>query len=163
VEDARWFQELANLRDSHGEPLTEEAHRACPGHAACLRHRWHHHDDGEDDGVGYRRLIGTVWICTDPQGPRPPGPLRPGQPASTGDASQEDMASAAERARAERQRVIANNKAWRSAETVRRAWLAQMAARKAPPPGGLRFLLAELARAHWTVCQSLGQGHQLAA
>jgi ParB family chromosome partitioning protein len=38
-----------------------------------------------------------------------------------------------------------------------------LAARKTPPKGGLRYLLAELADGHWTLCQSLGQGSALAA
>jgi ParB family chromosome partitioning protein len=59
--------------------------------------------------------------------------------------------------------VINNNNAWRSAETVRRTWLAGLLARKTPPAGALRFTFTEIGTAHWAVCHSLSQGHQLAA
>jgi hypothetical protein len=41
--------------------------------------------------------------------------------------------------------VIANNKAWRAAETVRREWLKSFVARKNAPKGALRFIFSELA------------------
>ena len=59
--------------------------------------------------------------------------------------------------------MIASNRAWRSAETVRRQWLAQFLARKSLSKGALRFLLTELATGHWALCQSLGTGSQAAA
>jgi ParB family chromosome partitioning protein len=54
-------------------------------------------------------------------------------------------------------------RSWRSAETVRRAWLAGLLSRKTLPPGAPQYILTEVAVAHWTLCSSLGQGHQLAA
>jgi ParB family transcriptional regulator, chromosome partitioning protein len=56
--------------------------------------------------------------------------------------------------------MIANNRAWRSAQTVRRQWLTQLLARKNPPKGTLRFPLGEIAAGHWTLCQALGTGSQ---
>jgi ParB family chromosome partitioning protein len=43
--------------------------------------------------------------------------------------------------------VLANNKAWRSAETVRREWLVNFCARKTPPKGSVRFVTESLMRA----------------
>jgi ParB family chromosome partitioning protein len=40
-----------------------------------------------------------------------------------------------ERARLERRDVIESNKAWRSAEAVRRIWLREFVTRKKPPAG----------------------------
>jgi ParB family chromosome partitioning protein len=111
-----------------------------------------------------------VWICADPHAHGHKGhyPTRQAGQAAQPDGDAGDQASAAadaaaKRARAERRLVIENNRAWRSAETVRRTWLAGLLARKAPPAGALRFILTEIAAAHWTLCSSLGQGHQLAA
>jgi ParB family chromosome partitioning protein len=60
-----------------------------------------------------------------------------------------------------------NNKAWRTAEAVRRDWLTQLLARKTAPKGAMRFVIAELAdpgthlaytmqRHHEVACQLLG-------
>ena len=163
VEQARWWQELDNLHDDQGEPLTEASHRDCPGHAALVLQQWAR--DLDADG-GYRAAAATTWICFDPQVHGHAGQY-PGAPAPVGGASAEDSEAdaeaAADRARAGRRRVIANNRSWRSAETVRRQWLAQFLARKSPPKGALRFLLGEFARGHWALCQSLGAGSQVAA
>jgi hypothetical protein len=45
---------------------------------------------------------------------------------------------------AERRTLIANNKAWTSAETVRRAWLGSFAARKTTPKDAAAFAAARL-------------------
>jgi ParB family transcriptional regulator, chromosome partitioning protein len=62
-----------------------------------------------------------------------------------------DEQAAAERARkeaasAERRDVLASNKAWRSAETVRRRWLTEFITRKAAPKGASAFLAVAQAR-----------------
>lgn len=49
-----------------------------------------------------------------------------------------------EQAKAARRLVIENNKAWESAETVRREWLATFAKSKTPPKGTGRFLATAL-------------------
>ena len=43
--------------------------------------------------------------------------------------------------------MLAHNKAWRSAEVVRREWLASFCARKTPPKGAVRFVVESLMRA----------------
>lgn len=48
--------------------------------------------------------------------------------------------------RAERREVIENNAAWRAAETVRRQWLAEFAARKTPPVGAEHYVADYVAR-----------------
>jgi ParB family transcriptional regulator, chromosome partitioning protein len=50
-----------------------------------------------------------------------------------------------EEAKAERQRVLCNNKAWRAAETVRREWLKAFVSRKSAPKGAQRFIFSEIA------------------
>lgn len=61
-----------------------------------------------------------------------------------------------EKARQERKTVIENNKAWDAAETVRRAWLPTLAARKTPPKGTGAFLATALTRDAHTVTESGG-------
>jgi hypothetical protein len=46
-----------------------------------------------------------------------------------------------EQAKAERQRVLRNNKAWRASESVRRNWLKTFIARKSAPKGSASFRL----------------------
>ena len=121
--------------------------------------------DGEgDDGVWVAEAV-----CTAPaehghiskiSPPRPAG-TEPGDAAGGTDTDQ--LADeVAEAKRAERRKVIENNRSWRAAEDVRRQWLTQLFARKSPPKGAQRYVLAEFARAHWRLCNKIGQGHQLA-
>lgn len=55
-------------------------------------------------------------------------------------------------AKAERQKVIANNKAWRAAEPVRREWLAEFATRKTAPKGAEAYVAAHALRYHDPKC-----------
>jgi ParB family chromosome partitioning protein len=63
----------------------------------------------------------------------------------------------------ERREVIANNKAWKSAETVRREWLRLFLTRKSAPKGAAAYLAGELARGLWELRRGMERGHQLAA
>lgn len=67
--------------------------------------------------------------------------------------------------KAARRELIENNKAWKSATTVRRDWLSTLARTKAAPAGAEAFVLAELLRggAHLTnalTSYGNGAGHQ---
>ncbi len=165
-----WDNQLAYLRDPAGQPLTEDTHKNCPGHAAYLRQDWARTepaargDDDQDDGDSYRPVYRPVWLCIDPAAHGHQGHLRaPASRAAQDPAGSADPEAAAEAAKADRRNVIANNKAWRSAETVRRDWLTSLLARKSPPKGALRYALAEIGAAHWTLCTAISGGHQLAA
>jgi hypothetical protein len=72
-----------------------------------------------------------------------------------------------EEEKAERRRVVANNKDWGSATTVRKEWLTGFLARKSAPKDAARYIAATLARgghdvrkamenAHPTACELLG-------
>lgn len=119
---------LVDLGTLDGEkriPLTPETHAECPGRAAWISTTsW--------SGVN------AIPVCTDPKTyghvdryahsgrtERRAGPMN-------------------EDEKAKRQQVIANNKAWRSAETVRREWLAAFATRKTAPTDAAAFLAARL-------------------
>jgi ParB family chromosome partitioning protein len=177
VDSAPWRNQLDALYDGDGNRLTEQSHRDCPGHAAVLRQDWEHDPtapaddedgdsgDGEDDGGDYRVVFRPVWVCTDPQAHGHHGHFPTAQPGDGGQGQDADTSAEerAEAAKAKRREVIANNKAWRTAEQVRREWLTNLLARKSPPKGALRYICTELAGAHWALCSSISQGHQLAA
>jgi ParB family chromosome partitioning protein len=67
-----------------------------------------------------------------------------------------------EAANAERRRVLANNKAWRSAEVVRRDWLTGFLTRKTVPKGAAAFVAGSLARADYDMRRALESSHLLA-
>ncbi|MFD3667223.1 ParB/RepB/Spo0J family partition protein [Streptomyces sp. NPDC058672] len=97
---------LTDLVTAHGEPLTPEDHRDCPGHAAFL--------DREEPVA--------VWLCQDwtkcghTLGPDAPKDAR----------QHKDR----EKEKEERRTVIHNNKAWRAARLVRHEFLASLCTRK---------------------------------
>lgn len=118
-------------------------------------------DEGWDEAGQEVEVIVQVWVCLDPEAAGLCGRFdyrRPAQPSTTGDQSEhhdpEQAAAAAEAEaeakRVERRRVIENNKAWRSAETVRREWLAGFVTRKTAPKGAEAFICAAVVEGpHW--------------
>ena len=121
--------------------LTPEAHTECPGHAAYIAARW--------------ERVEVVYVCTNWRKHGHRDRYASASPQPTGPMSEEQ--------KAERRRVIENNKAWKSAEAVRRKWLADFAKRKTAPTGAAAFIAAQIA----TGTHSLGHGadkdHELAA
>ena len=57
--------------------------------------------------------------------------------------------------------MIENNKAWRSAETVRREWLAQFITRKTPPAGAEQLICAAVVGGEHALTQAISGGHRL--
>jgi ParB family transcriptional regulator, chromosome partitioning protein len=116
-----------NSTDPSGTELTEDAHASCPCHAAYVEiHRsW--------DGT---RTVRTTYLCTDPDthGHLP----RWGNLSNSGTSLRPGPMSEAQKA--QRRRVIANNKAWDSATTVRRDWLRHFLARKSAPKDAAQFI-----------------------
>ena len=124
-------------------PLSAEEHAACPGHAAYID------TDGEPVGV---------FVCTDYKAH---GHQRIAQ-AKTG---QDGAATTGwtEEQKAERRTLIANNKAWKSAEVVRREWLATFAARKTAPKDAPTFIAAALLGSMYLLNKADSNGsHRLA-
>jgi ParB family chromosome partitioning protein len=120
--------------------LTEDAHSSCPGHAAFVEAVFEYDDDEGDTG---KWVTEVGYVCTDPVAY---GHLKAAGTAVEAnvprDTSAQDAADEAERE--ERRRVLANNKAWRAAEAVRREWLKTFLARKAAPKGAAAFIAEEL-------------------
>lgn len=156
---------LARLRPSGDDPsgteLTEDAHRDCPGHAATVTVRFDF-----DQG----KTAHTLWVCTDPathghaERYDRPSSQKPAAPAGETDEqrqAREDRER--EAAREARRTVIANNKAWESAQVVRRDWLRELFARKAAPKGAAIFVAAEFAQGDHDLRRAMESGNALAS
>jgi ParB family chromosome partitioning protein len=138
-----------NADAADGTELTVEAHQSCPGHAAFVGSR------GSWRPVAER--YGIFYVCTDVKAHghtarysyssstgAKPGPMTPAQ-------------------KAERKQVVANNKKWRSAETVRRKWLKEkLFGRKGAPKDGIRWVAQMLAEGSHPVRKAMESDHALA-
>ncbi|MFS0701129.1 ParB/RepB/Spo0J family partition protein [Cellulomonas sp. 179-A 4D5 NHS] len=125
---ARALHHLCAAEDQARTALTEETHAACPGRVAWLRLDYWSHEVRTTHGCADPTAHGHAERFTDT-----------GASGSTGGPMTAEQ-------KAERRTLIANNKAWRSAETVRRDWLTTFAARKTAPKDAATFLAAALAR-----------------
>jgi ParB family chromosome partitioning protein len=119
------WKALGMLATAEGTELTEEEHRACPGHAAYVARAY----DGPNTVYGC-----LDWTANGHQDRYP-------STAATATAKPKDKAAAS----AERRDVIASNKAWRSAERVRRTWLVGFVSAKKAPATAAPFIAAALA------------------
>lgn len=146
VKDNKAAQELQQLQSGEGKTLTPEAHAICPQRAAYI-------------GTSYNGDIYTRHVCLDYKAV---GHKLNRVNANDTRTEQEKQAASAERAE-----VVTNNKAWKSAETVRREWLVQFAKRKTTPKDAANFLAGSLAAdtlsiekaslgAHGLACEWLG-------
>lgn len=148
------IRRLAELRatpdTSPGTELTTEEHAACPGHAAFLENR------GSWRPTPERVVI--VWVCTDFTGHghaeryTAPGVTTTGK--ITGPMTEEQKAA--------RREIVANNKAWDSATTVRRAWLTTFLARKTAPPEAARWIAQTLAQGSHDLRKAMESDHSVA-
>ncbi|MEJ7796790.1 MAG: hypothetical protein WKF50_14640, partial [Nocardioides sp.] len=142
---------LDRFVDDTGKDLTPARHKKCPGHVAWLGGSWDYVDvDGVpvarvDHSAGHRRVqsYASVSGCADP---RKHGHAdRYSHSGSSSSPKAADMSDEErEKASAARRLVIDNNKAWASAETVRREWLAEFASRKTAPKGAAAFVVQAL-------------------
>lgn len=118
-----------------GKVFTDGTHMDCPGNVATVAVFWRHGEDVPDTRVSY--------YCKDPKA----NGHRKYTTASAGKDSEEQ--------RAERRVTIAGNKEWRAAETVRREWLREFAARKSAPAGAVRFLCEAIASGDTSLQRSM--------
>jgi len=140
--DSPVITRLSRLRDTEGARLTPEAHATCPGHGAYIANAYD----------GHR----PEYVCMDPKANAHTKDDLYGnpRPVSGGAMSEQE--------KAERREVVANNKAWKSAETVRRTWLRDLAARKTAPKDAGMFLAHVLATRADDVAHAAAAGHTLA-
>ncbi|MGW8568651.1 ParB/RepB/Spo0J family partition protein [Isoptericola sp. NPDC055881] len=142
--DDKKVRSLSELRPSteadHGTDLTPEAHAECPGHAAYVRSRW--------------SSVSVVYVCTNWRTHGHGDKYASASPTKSGPMTDEQ--------KAERRTVIENNKAWKSAEVVRREWLAEFAKRKTAPKGAAEYVARAIATDTYTLRRSGEGGHPLA-
>jgi ParB family chromosome partitioning protein len=99
-----------------------------------------------------------VWVCTDPAAAGLHHYWDNPTPATTPTGAT-DEAAVQEAARAQRREVIANNRAWRSAETVRREWLREFLARKTPPRGAEQVIARAVLTGQTSLWRAMSEGH----
>lgn len=134
-----------------------------PGLAVVVTTDWVypelHEDDEEEEGEDEpEQVYVPVWVCLDPEA----AGLRPRfATTGTGASSPSEDQADDEAEREERRRVRENNAAWRSAETVRRNWLAQFAARKTPPRGAEAVICEAVLTAPHSLTKAMERHHKL--
>ncbi len=175
VEYGHWTDEQAGtvrLADTDGQPAGEALGYDVDDEG--------YESNGEDDGDGrdaednpegednrervpWSPRYAAAYVCTDypAHGHLLRWSAQTGRPQAA-PASDTEAAEHKETARAERKRVIENNKAWTSAETVRREWLTALLTRKTAPKGTAVFIAASLARCPHALTQALTGSHRLA-
>ena len=150
---------LDSLVTADGQDVTPEQRDDLPGIAVVLTRSWEwpENDEQEDEEADAVRVWEQTWVCTDPQAAglvyrydatgRSPGHVEDEQQA--------------EAAREERRRVRENNSAWRSAETVRREWLAAFVARKTAPKGAEAIICEAVLTAPHSLTKAMSSRHQM--
>ena len=125
---------LTHLRaDNSGTELDPGKHASCPGRVAWVTPNWR--------GVELARVTEGCQNWADHGHFGPYIRLTPTTTTTPASGTAESAAAAAER-----KQVIENNKAWKSAETVRREWLRTALKARVAPPGAAQFLAGEIVR-----------------
>ena len=140
---------LSSLTDDETErtPIGDGAHTGCPGHAILV-------------ATGWDREVHTATVCLDPEnhGHKPRYTYGTGGQTSSGAQS----GPMTDEQKAERRTLIANNKAWASAETVRREWLTTFLSRKNLPKDAGRLIASGLTVHRRDVGVAVTNGNTLA-
>lgn len=170
---------IDRLVTAEGEPVAEEEWPNVPGARVRVFKEWVYpedeYDEASEDGTDeeggadegdyepaepHQQYV-PVWVVTDlnASGLR----RRHGSVSSTGtgNSDQGESDEQAEARREERRRVIANNKAWTSAETVRREWLAGFVARKTAPKGAEALICEAVVTGHHSLSKAMDHRHPM--
>lgn len=161
-EDTGSAAQLSGLRldaqTPSGTELDPTTHGGCPGHAATVEvHR----------GWDRQPQVKVVHWCTAPDEHGHVArwgrvaPTDDGDGGGDGEGARE-LAQAAEQAKSERRRVIANNRDWASATSVRRDWMRGFLARRAAPRDALPYIATTLARGGHDLHRAMESGHPTA-
>jgi ParB family chromosome partitioning protein len=171
VAEAYEVLRIERLVTEDGESLPEEEWPNVPGACVQVVKEWvypedeydeEHEDDSDEeheDDEPYQQYV-PVWVVTDlaASGLR----RRGGGSGSTASADEGgESEEEAEARREERRRVIANNKAWSSAETVRREWLATFVARKTAPKGAEALICEAVVTGHHSLSKAMDHRHPM--
>lgn len=131
ISDAKpsYDRRLNELADGKGKNLTPTTHAKCPGHYAYL-------DTGGQFGSPE-----VIYACSDPDGNGHQRRNGYSSGRAGGSAIKTDAEKEAESEK--RREVLANNKAWRAAEEVRRSFVRDLVKRKTAK-GVMRFVTEEI-------------------
>jgi ParB family chromosome partitioning protein len=167
---------MTNLRTVDGGVVPEETWPTVTGAAVAVSVEWvqadgpETDDEDEDDEPEDRQVYVPVWVCTDPAAANlhyVPAAGREYSDTTSGLSDEQSAAhSAEEEARreaesAERRRVIANNKAWKAAEVVRRQWLTGLLARRTVPAGTEALIARAVVGREYTLSHAMEHGHEV--
>lgn len=166
VAEADEVLRIERLVTEDGESLAEEEWPNVPGARVQVVKEWVYPEDEYDEehedaepAEPYQQYV-PVWVVTDlaASGLR----RRGGGSSSTASADEGgESEEEAEARREERRRVIANNKAWASAETVRREWLATFVARKTAPKGAEALICEAVVTGHHSLSKAMDHRHPM--
>ena len=161
VPERTWPLRLDGLVTADGEPVPEADWPNVPGAAVVVRAEWAYPDDDDAEDSGDEPVLRfvPVWICTDPDAAGLRSAYDRATPAS-GSGSSGDEVSAEDRSD-QRREVIANNKAWRSAETVRREWLAQFVTRRSVPAGAEALICEAVLTGQYSLTKAMSDSHRM--
>lgn len=181
--EARHALRVERLRTSDDEPVPVEEWPNVPSAAVIVTEEWHYPDDetdsddadedasptgddAEEDEDEYEhaepvKVYTPVWVVTDPAAVVEAGYVVPRYYLDSGhsDEPAEETDEQVEARRAERRRVIANNKAWASAETVRREWLAGFLSRKTAPKGAEALICEAVVTGEHSLYKAMEANH----
>lgn len=167
---------LHHLRTREGQPVPEEQWPRVLGARVVVTVQEAEPDCDEDAAAGEgdepgapEQVYVPVWVCTDPDaaglhyGPTRRGGDGAGTPESDADRAARQAHAEAQREAdsAERRRVIAHNKVWRSAEVVRREWLAGLLRGRAVPAGAETLIARAVVGREYSLSHALQHGHSL--
>ena len=166
VAEADEVLRIERLGTEDGESLPEEEWPNVPGARVQVVKEWVYPEDEDDEeheddepAEPYQQYV-PVWVVTDldASGLR----RRGGGSSSTASADEGgESEEEAEARREERRRVIANNKAWASAETVRREWLTGFVARKTAPKGAEALICEAVVTGHHSLSKAMDHRHPM--
>lgn len=144
VLDRDWFYNgeytrLTDLRTPAGGPVTEADIADVDGRAAYVR-------------VGFDGIAQTIYFLANSKA----AGFKKATGAGAGNGPMSDEQ------KAERRTLIANNKAWASAETVRREWLTTLLSRKTLPKDATAWIAHALVHHRWAVGAAITGGNRLA-
>ena len=176
---------IEDLRTAEGEPVPVEDWPSVTGAAVILTEEWDYPEpattdsadgdseeetaeDAEEEDPEPVKVFTATWVVTDVEatglvyGSRSHGSASDPESGTGSDGADAARAEAeAEAKREERRTVIANNKAWVSAETVRRDWLAGFLTRKSAPKGAEALICEAVLTGNYTLSKAMDHRHPM--
>jgi ParB family chromosome partitioning protein len=167
ADDADGAPLLETMRTPDGEPVPAEDWPNVPGVAVIVDDDYWEYpepDDGtdtDDEADEYPepvKVYRPLWVVTDVEAS---GLTHAHGVADVGEDAEAEADADREERREERRRVIANNAAWRSAETVRRKWLTTFLARKSAPKGAEALICEAVVTGDHTLNKAMTYRHPM--